>query len=341
MKILVVSFILIFISITAMFFQAQHAVDAYLWSWIFWLQMPLGALTISLLHDLTGGRWGDIAKSNLRSMMKSFWIAPLLFLPLLFKLNFFYPWLQSEIKNKTLLFKTPFFQWPVFSLRASLYFLIILYLIKVATKSQNRTHISAIALLVYVLIMSLISVDWFMAREPEWYSTIYGLIWILSQTITAWAFVLALKLFNKKSHNDINADQGSIFLVLLISWGYLSFMQYLIIWSGNLPHEVSWYLVRLSSSWQLVIIAVALGSLIFPFFVLINKNFKLDSHLLARLAIVVLIFRILDTIWIILPVDRKALQITIWDLVSFLGIGSLWITFFIRSQRSLTKEERI
>ncbi|MDD4975191.1 MAG: hypothetical protein PHY93_12610 [Bacteriovorax sp.] len=331
------------ISIGGIYYQIPNATDAYLSAWAFWLQFPLGALGITLLHELTGGNWGLAAKPIFKAMMKCLWLAPLLFVPLVFKLPQVFPWLQDSLsinQNQTLKFKEVFYHGSFFTLRSSIYFILFLF-INWRTKSLTRgPYMAAWGLCFYIIIMSFASIDWFMSRDPEWYSTVYSLIWIMAQVSSAFAVVLLVKfpgfiqLPQKENIDQLNRDQGTIFFVFLMTWAYLSFMQFLIVWSGNLPKEVNWYLVRLNAGWEILALSIIFGLLVLPF-LLLNRKFKTNPRALALFSLVVLVFRYLDVSWIILPASRKHLQFSLWDLVSFIGIGNLSLWIFLKQLRPI------
>jgi hypothetical protein len=329
MKLLVPSLIIWPVAVIGVLRAEQHAVEAYLWCWSFWFQLPLGALAILLLHDLTGGKWAQSIRSHLKAMMISFLPLVLLFIPLLFALKDLFPWV-----SKAYLYRPMFF-----TVRACVYFITLLALIKGALQLKHRPYFSGVALSIFVVVISLLSTDWFMAREPKWYSSVYGLIMILSMVTNALGAMLVLKLLKKATVSEDNADQGSIFLVFLISWAYLAFMQFLIIWSANLPKEVIWYVRRLNSGWEFIILPVVVFSLLVPFFLLLNRRLKSNSHLLGLTALGVMIFRVLDVAWVILPATRTALTLSWWDAASFISIGGLCLWFFQMSLKKISAKE--
>jgi len=125
-------------------------------------------------------------------------------------------------------------------------------------------------------------------------------------------------------------DLGNLLLAFVVLWAYLSFSQLLIIWSGNLPEEISWYLSRLRHGWQWIAAALLAFHFAAPFFLLLARFIKRGARLLAAIAGLVLAARAVDTFWIITPAfyrDRLALH---WlDLFTFVGIGGVWSAFYL------------
>lgn len=333
--------ILLVISIVGVIRHSPHSSEAYLTSWSFWLQFPLGAIAIKFLHDLTGGEWGNEAKPILLSLMKTLWWAPFVFIPLLLNSSQVFPWLlENEMiaQYAVLKFKASFYQFPYFALRFVFYFIIFLFICGRITNPKRGPYFPAWGLILYTFTMSFASIDWFMSREPEWYSTVYPLIWIMSQMSSAFSIVLLmkcpmLKINSKSCDVGVNRDQATLYLVFILGWAYLSFMQFLIQWSGNLPKEVSWYLLRVTNGWGKFILLSLLGLLIVPFFLLLNKQFKSNPLALSFLAMMVLIVKFFDIGWIILPSTRPVYFFSYWDFLSFIGIGSLFIWIFLKQLR--------
>src|SRR5262249_10517203 len=144
--------------------------------------------------------------------------------------------------------------------------------------------------------------------EPRWYSTIYGMMWMVSQSLSALAFAIAMvALVSERSsllrmaRPDHLHDLGNLLLAFVMLWAYLSFSQFLIIWSGNLPDEIDWYLNRLNHGWQWVAAALLVFHFFVPFFLLLSRFRKRRVRSLTTIALLVLFMRIVDTFWLVTP----------------------------------------
>jgi hypothetical protein len=130
-------------------------------------------------------------------------------------------------------------------------------------------------------------------------------------------------------------DLGNLLLAFTMLWAYMSFCQFLIIWSGNLSEEIPWYLKRTRGGWQWVAVALIVFQFFLPFFVLLFRENKRRPELLARVAIWVLAMRWLDVTWLVIPAssDPASPQIAWIELplcaVATVGIGGIWTAFFI------------
>jgi hypothetical protein len=134
-------------------------------------------------------------------------------------------------------------------------------------------------LLAYGLTITFASFDWLMSLEPHWFSTIYGVLILGGQGLSALAFLIIVLVWLSRrppldrivaaSHFH---DLGNLMLAFVMLWAYFSFSQYLIIWSGNLPAEIGWYLHRLQTGWRAVGLALILFHFAAPFVVLLSRR---------------------------------------------------------------------
>jgi hypothetical protein len=178
------------------------------------------------------------------------------------------------------------------------------------------------------------SIDWYMSLEPEWFSTIYGFIFVASWSLSALAFVIAVMatLTKEEPLKHVVAplhfqDLGKLLLALVMLWAYFAFSQYLIIWSGNLPEEIGYYLERIRGAWGATIIAIGLLHFAAPFLFLLSRDLKRDPGKLVLVAVLILVMRMIDLLWMLLPAFKE--HHWIWlDVIALLGFGGLWLGLF-------------
>ena len=144
------------------------------------------------------------------------------------------------------------------------------------------TRAAAVGLIVYALTVSLAGVDWLESLEPDFHSSIYGLLFLSFSMLNGLAFAIAGGLLSRRRIGSRKA-YSALLLSMILVWAYLHAMQYLVIWSGNIPDEVTWYLKRSSHGWQVVLAALALGQFIFPFFALLIERIRGDRNWLLGL----------------------------------------------------------
>jgi len=203
--------------------------------------------------------------------------------------------------------------------------------------------VSAPGLLFLVLTVTFASVDWIMSLDPEWFSTIFGLLTIAGWGLTSFALTIVVlaKIQGSGGATDILKprhfhDLGKLMLAFVMLWAYLSFSQFLIIWSGNLPEEIPWYVKRTTGSWGYVAIALVLGHFVLPFVLLLSQDLKKRGKLLSRVAIFIICMRLVDLIWLVEPEFRPGTGFPIhWlDITLPVGLLGIWLFLFIRNLRS-------
>jgi hypothetical protein len=275
-----------------------------------------------------------------------------LFLPLLFGLTNLYEWARpEEVAHDALLqHKHVYLNVPFFVVRVGLYFavwlIVMRYLVR-WSREQDDTGDPAVvrrlqflgrgALLLYSLTMTFAAVDWAMSLEPHWYSTIYGIMVIGGQVLSAFAFVIPVLMLivdREPFTAFVTADQfhdlGKLMLAFVMLYAYFAFSQFLIIWSGNLPEETPWYLARANGGWQYVALAVLLLQFVLPFVVLLSRNLKRNARPLAAVALVVLGARLLDLFWLVQPAFSPAHLTVHWlDVAAVIGVGGVWSSVFV------------
>jgi hypothetical protein len=198
-------------------------------------------------------------------------------------------------------------------------------------------------LVLYGLTVTFASVDWVMSLEPRWYSTIYGLLFMVGQALAAMAFSVTVLIWLSESEllSEIVKpshlqDLGSFLLTFVMLWAYLEFSQYLIIWGGNLSEEIPWYLRRMQGAWGQVGLLLVLLNFVLPFFLLLFRDVKRRKHPLLIVAELVLLMRLVDMYWMVLPAFGGGNARLTWlNLELPLGMGGIWMAYFIWQLRRL------
>ena len=335
--------------VVGVFFNSAQFYQSYLIAYLFWLGVALGCLPLLMLHHLVGGVWGFVIRRIVEAGIRTLPLMALLFLPIAFGIHHLYEWSHAEVvaADPTLQHKSLFLNVPFFLVRAAIYFgawLVFAYLLNRWSSEQDRTGrpdlsrsfqlLSAPGILVYVLTMTFAAFDWGMSTEPHWFSTIYGLMLIAGQVLSTLAFVIlvanvvARETSSEFFGSDLFHDLGNLLLAFVMLWAYMSFSQFLIIWAGNLPEEISWYLRRGAHGWQWVAAGLALFHFAIPFVLLLARGNKRRREVIASIAIWVLVMRYVNDYWLIAPVFRSSILPHLLDFAAVVGIGGLWLTVF-------------
>jgi hypothetical protein len=321
---------------------------SYLLAFVFWVGLPLGCTAILMIHNMIGGTWGFPLRRPLESGTKTMTLLAVLVLPILFKLPLLYSWADpGQVAADPLLqYKHAYLNVPFFVARTIIYFaiwILITSLLNKWTRQQDETGepglthrlkmVSAPGLLIFGLTVTFASIDWVMSLEPHWTSTIYGLIFIVSELVAAMSVmtVTVIRLSREKSLAGMVTpkllnDYGNLLLVFTMLWAYLSFSQFLIIWGGNLRDEVPWYMSRARGGWIGVAIVLILFHFAVPFLLLLTRFVKRRAELLGLVAAGLLVMSLVDIFWLLTPAfnhDRPVFHPT--DLLAILGIGGLWL----------------
>jgi hypothetical protein len=184
------------------------------------------------------------------------------------------------------------------------------------------------------LTITFASIDWLMSLEAHWYSTIYGVHFLGGHVLAAFAFAILLAVRLRAS--DTGAlqqgqllDLGNLLLAFVMLWAYFSYSQWIVIWSGNLPEEISWYLRRNRGGWQWLITALILFHFFVPFALLLVRAFKRRGAVLCAIAAAILFMRLLDIFWYTAPAFHPGSFYLHWmDIAAPIGLGGIWLAVF-------------
>jgi hypothetical protein len=329
---------------------------AYLTAYIFWLNISLGLTGLVMLLHVTGGAWGTTIRGALEAGVRTLPLMGILFVPIAFGLPSLYIWARPEevARSESLAAKQLYLNPDFFCGRAIGYFvawILVGWLLNRWSRTQQQTpseriagrlqRLSAVGLLVFGLTITFAAIDWGMSLEPDWYSTIYGLLFISSEFVTGMAFaiLIAARLARTAPLGDVITagglqDLASLLLAFLIIWAYMSFSQLIVIYAGDLPEEISWYRRRITGGWQWFAIAQGLFDFAVPFLALLFRDVKRNPRPLAYVAVTVLGMQLLNDVWLVEPAFGPARWIDLGLVAAaVLGLGGLWMTEFLRQLR--------
>ena len=331
---------------------------AYLMAFMAWLGVTLGSMAILMLRHLTKGAWGMVIRRILGAAMRCVPLMVAFFVPLLFGIRRLYIWarpldaiadkhLREHLQEITRTYLTV----NGFIVRAAIYFAVWWALSFFLTKwSAEQDHppmrdnsarfkaLSGPGLILYGITITFAAIDWIMSIDPSWISTIFGLSFLIGQVLSALCFAVVVEriLFRYKPMSQLLKpeqvhDHGKFMLAFIMVWAYFSFSQWLIIWAGNLPEEITWYMRRLNGGWGYVGLVLVLFHFAVPFVMLISRPFKRDITRLVWLAAWLLLMRYVDLFWVIEPNFSTTFNLTWLDVVVPIAMGGLWLAYFFRN----------
>lgn len=338
-------------------FNPQQFFISYLAGYLFWIGLPLGCLGLLMIHHLTGGEWGWPLRGVHESAGSTLPLMALLFIPVCFGIKYLYAWSDPPLlaHNQLAMHRSGYMNTSGFILRALIFFALwspVAHLFRkgmcLPTTSANpelatrlRT-LSGPGILFYPLTATFVLVDWVLSLEPDWFSTMFLVLIIVGQILSAIAFSILLLAWLQNSPplatfvKPVHFHHlGMLLLAFVMLWTYMAFAEFLIIYSGNQPREIAWYLHRTAGSWIGVVWVLFLFHFLLPFFLLLSRELKRNPGSLAIVAVLVLFAHGIYTWWLVVPSFFKTgIHIHWLDITTTAGLGGLWVAAFASNFRN-------
>lgn len=352
----------------------------YLASFLFWWQLSVGFLGLCLLRCIVRSNWGNATWPYLKATLVTMPLLAVLFLPITFGLKHIFPWAEptaaQAVQHDVVEpigtppeehaaeagprhghineFQAVYFGRTFFHGRCLGYFCVWLAASLLAARAGTVTgdtrlprRLASFCLMGLVLTVTFAAFDWGMSLEPQWYSTIYGAMILISGAVGAlavlilsWGLLLRIPRVSGLRVRAVTGDLGNLLLAFLMIWSYFAFSQYLIIWAGNLPSEVTWYLRRGTGSWRVVMLVIVAFHFIVPLFALMSRQRKQHPRRLGWIAGILLAANLLQTIWTYAPAFASEVSDLHWSLLtSLIAVGGWWILAYTTALRSCLSNE--
>jgi hypothetical protein len=323
------------LSVAAFALDPVAAAHAWLFATLFFLGLSLGAMALRAIHGLTGGTWGFALSGPLRAMTLAMPLAALGFLPLLLFLDVLFAWRAASppdplVTAKLAYMATPFLVARLIACLAA--FFAAAFLTGLATIVPPAPRRAVAALVLWAVGLLFFATDWMIAPDPRFYSTIYPVLEAGSEMLAALATAILVATLVRPFANPVTGEEHDTrlsedlanllfgFLLLLV---YLAFMQWLVVWSGDLPEEIGWYLAR-GAGLRLAILVIAVLLAIAATAGLLHRPTKRWAQGLATLAGAILLATFLHAFWRLRGGFAGA-AITWPDVVAFFAMGGLWL----------------
>lgn len=360
-----------------------------LMSWLigfaFWLSIGIGMLFLTQIWYVFHARWPIIIRRQCEHYFAAFPYLLVIFLPLLAVVfwhenpGLLWKWMSGTNAlpghgtvgtDPLYTWKSPFLNIEFFTIRVFMIFGVFIGVAALLRKFSfdtdktgdiNNTHkarvLSSLGLFLCAIAMTMGSIDWFKSLEYHWFSTMYG-VWFFAACMRAalasliiLTVILAcrgyLKGILKQSHRY---DIGCMMLAFTVFWAYISFSQYFLIYSANIPEETFWYNLReknfdgTTNSWWWVSMGLIFGHFLTPFLCLLWYKTKVVVWRTVAVSVWILAFHLLDLYWNIVPGKLVApdhapgylvrqFSISPYDIAAFVGIGGICIFAMCRSMK--------
>jgi hypothetical protein len=334
------------------FFWPDQFFRSYLWSYVFIVGLTVGSLSWLMLQYLTGGAWGMVIRRPCEAATRTIPLVALLFIPIALGIPTLYEWSHSDTvaHDEILRHKSAYLNIPFFLVRAVLYFagwFVLSWFLNKWSAEQDATgspearrrlsRISGPGLLFWGFSVTFMATDWVLSLNPHWFSTMFGLLFMAGQGLSSLAFLTALLviLSSRRPFSEILTprhlhDLGKLLLAFVMVWAYFSFSQFLIIWAGNLPEEIPWYLERMRGGWGYVGALLVIGHFALPFALLLSRDLKRNFKLLAAISAFILLMRLLDLFWLVAPdFHTGGFGLSWMDFTAPLALAGLWLHAFL------------
>jgi hypothetical protein len=330
--------------------------QAYLVAYTFWLGVALGSMALLMVQHLSGGAWGVVIRRPLEAATSTLPAMAVLFLPIAFGMQSLYEWTHDGALNDPVIAaKAPYLNTGFFLLRAAFYFAIwigIGQLLLKWSKEQDQTgdpinadklgYLSGGGLVAYALTLTFAITDWLMSTNPHWFSTMWGPLFMVGQGLAALAVTINVLVFlmgTAPMDRVLNAghfhDLGKLLFAFLMLWAYLSFSQFLIVYSANLVEEVPHYLDRSQGGYQYITIALIVLHFIVPYSLLLSREVKRGITRLRLIAAWLILMRIVDYYWQVAPEFNKTLSVTVADIGLPVALGGIFFTLYAMRLKSM------
>lgn len=333
------------------FADREHFLQSYLFGWIVLASMVLGCFGLTLLHHMLRGQWslsvlrlweagGGPAALGLLAVTS---------LPIVLGMgSLYHHWVHADPTDTVIAHKAGYLNPTAFLIRLVLYFVVWILLAAYMRRSTlkqdqtldpnetaRRTNWSAPGMVLFVLTCTFAITDWVMSLDPHWFSSLYGVWFIINQGLFAIALgtIILTGMAKFEPYRSIispklTKDLGNMLFVFTMLWAYATLSQYLIIYSGNLPEFITYYTARRETWFNFLGAFNILFSFFLPWMLLLFPRWKARPELLFRVAVLILAMRLIDVFWNVVPFFRSDLPPLWTDAVVLVALGGWWLWVF-------------
>jgi hypothetical protein len=306
---------------------------SYWFGLVFWSQLSIGCLIVLLLQQLTGGQWGKVGAPLLqRGALALLPLLPL-FIPAFLALPHIFSWTRIEvgISSQVLVNKQVWLNSTAFIIR-SLVYLGCFVTLTLLWKKPIPPSPAGPALVLTIIMISLCSTDWMMSLQPTFYSSLYPFLYFSGAMVSTFALVAGTIAWLQikevlPSQPELLLDYGKLLFAAILLWGYIVFCQFIIIWTGNLPDEAEWYVIRSEPGWLWLTLLVIAGHFVIPFSILLSQKIKKNARQLLAVCLWLLIMHLLEVFWMMRPTPGESFQISVFDFLMPFLMGVIWSAF--------------
>ncbi|MHB8735116.1 MAG: hypothetical protein ACYC6M_07430 [Terriglobales bacterium] len=343
-------------SLLGFFLNPQEFFPSYLLGFMLCLGAAFGSLGMLMVSHLSGGRWAVVLRRPFEAAAQTMPVLAVLFIPIWLGRTVLYAWSRPAdvARDSGLQHLRGYLNLPWVTTRAVIYFFVWIVITRILVRYSNQQdagqggtplkhrleNVSGVGLLLGCITISFAAIDWVMSLLPAWSSSIFGLIVLAGEGLTTIALMVILcsKLAQIAPFNRIYTRQrfhelGKWMLMFVLLFAYFSFSQLLIIWSGNIPDEIKFYLLRINAGWLAVTLLFVIGHFALPFALLLSSSLKKKAGKLALLAAFILCMRWVELYWLVFPNVAGHAHLNWQNVTVPLALGSVWVVAFLHFLR--------
>jgi hypothetical protein len=353
----------------------EHLLRGWLDGFVMCFGFCFGAMALLFVQYLSGGKWGLIVRRPLEAMTRTWYLVVFLFLPVAYfgaTQGHLYPWAQyadwaTALKNHEISNDLAHaIRWKSPMLNANNYWMVSLlcmailafYVIKLNAWSMKRDadpepnvvywrtkfeNLSGFGLVLFSALLFLLVIFWVMSIDPTWYSTIYGFQYLVGEPFVVLPLAI-LTLLALKKEEPIRTtfrvieqhDLGKLCFALVMLNIYFAFGAFIIIWSGNSPEEIPWYLDRIRGGWGVIATLDVIFHWLIPFTLLLSRDLKRIPSRMATACCIMIFAGFWDMFWLIEPSFRDAARNLhfSWGILEYAlmpaALFSFWLVYYFQ-----------
>jgi hypothetical protein len=344
------------------FINRDQFFRAWLIGYMLWLGVALGSMGLMMIHHLSGGAWGMVVRRVWEASSRTLPLLTVLFIPVVLGMSRLYPWMHPELMQHKAMYLNPTF----FLARSAVYFIgwnwLAWRLTALSTAqdggdidaTRSMQRLSGFGLVFLGLSITFVGVDWFMSLNPDFYSTMFGFLFLNYLGLAGLAFTILIASYLRRTDTigplfrpSHFADYGKLTLAFVMMWAYFQFSQYLLVYAANLKDEIPYVLTRIAGGWQYLALFLLVFQFVVPFCLLLSRPLKRTPDRLVRLALWLLVVRVIDTFMYVTPEfssaganrwfvagEHESVFFVNWlDVVTPVAIGGLWFWMFYTQLR--------
>jgi hypothetical protein len=332
--------------------------------------LAVGGLALLMVQYCSGGKWGLLLRRPLEALTRTLPVIFVYWLVIAMFMKRLYLWAQfttaadtatalkngvlSEIQAHCIDFKRPMLNADMFwGVSLACFATWAYYAWRLNNLAYRREgdvaentpfwikkfeNISGPGILIYALTMTACAIYWVMSMDPTWFSSVYGLLFLVGQgyLVLAFCIIVTISLSKAEPFKTIlrqteQHDLGKLAFAFVMLNIYLNFGQFLIIWSGNLPGEINWYLDRIRGSWGVIITLDFIFHWVIPFSMLLSRDLKRNKKRLLRVCQWMVFARAFDMFWLIEPNFKDAARNLhfSWGILEYIAVPAALFCFWL------------